>query len=735
MKISKAYYKYLDILRIILCLAVLFYHLDYLKGGYLAVCSFFTLSGYLACHSASSSEKFPFKKYYLSRLLKLYLPLVIVTFITIPIVLLFKDIIWINIKPETISVLGGYNNFWQISANLDYFAGSIESPFIHLWYVAILFQLELIFPFIYILFKKLGTKINKHVPIISLLLLTIASIIYFYYTSMKSSLMVTYYHTLSRAFSFLLGVTLGFVHNYNKQVVIPKLPKLVFYIYLLGMGSLFIFVPASSKCFALAMILTSLITCRLISYATSIETTKETIITKIIKSFSSVTYNIYLIQYPLIFLSTQLTYSKEIKTLLIIVTTIILAYFLYYILKRPNKFKILNYSLKVILLLLTIYGMYKFAITKDYRIEMQALEEELEANTKLSLEKQKAYQDSYRADQEQLNALLETVSLDPTKLTSAVENLSIVGVGDSIMLGAVPNLYAKFPNGYFDAKISRTAWVANGILVDLKNKNMLGNPIVLNLGANGDCPYSCKREILNTCSGRDIFWVNVTNDRDVHVNSGLNSLAASYPNLHIIDWASTSRGHPEYFIADGIHLTPEGVTAYVNTIFSSIYNLYQQKYQSAREEIIKNHDEKVKNKITFYGNDLLLNNFTNLEKNYPESNFVVDTSLTPKTLMEKLISQEKDNTLTNTLVFAFDKTFSLTSSDLKKLKELCNNHTVYYINTTKNNLDLSPFKVIDFSKELVNNPDYLLADRIHLNEKGNKKLVQLILKELPNKSL
>ena len=55
---NKEYYKNLNIIRIISCIAVLFYHLGILKGGYLAVCTFFVLSGYLSCKSACKKENF-----------------------------------------------------------------------------------------------------------------------------------------------------------------------------------------------------------------------------------------------------------------------------------------------------------------------------------------------------------------------------------------------------------------------------------------------------------------------------------------------------------------------------------------------------------------------------------------------------------------------------------------------------------------------------------------------------
>jgi len=44
MKEKKEHFKRLDIIRAISCIMVLLYHLEILKGGFLAVCTFFVLS-------------------------------------------------------------------------------------------------------------------------------------------------------------------------------------------------------------------------------------------------------------------------------------------------------------------------------------------------------------------------------------------------------------------------------------------------------------------------------------------------------------------------------------------------------------------------------------------------------------------------------------------------------------------------------------------------------------------
>ena len=90
----KGYRKKLDYLRLFSCVAVFLYHLGILKGGYLAVCSFFVLSGYLAVRSFQKKD-ISLKKYYLGRLKNIYLPLLIVTLTSVGIVSLFHKT-WIH---------------------------------------------------------------------------------------------------------------------------------------------------------------------------------------------------------------------------------------------------------------------------------------------------------------------------------------------------------------------------------------------------------------------------------------------------------------------------------------------------------------------------------------------------------------------------------------------------------------------------------------------------------------
>ncbi len=734
-RISKQkYYKNLDILRFLSCTAILLYHLNILKGGYLAVCTFFVLTSYLSCLSEFKKDKFSIKDYYLKRIVKLYIPLIIVVFSSLAVISLFPNISWFNLKPETTSVLLGYNNFWQLNANLDYFARHINSPFIHLWYIAILLQFDLVFPLIFVPLRKLGDKVSKSIPCIITALATTISTIYFYRMSLTQNMMVTYYDTFTRLFSLLFGLTLAFFHNYYKSLLPNKFKEspyknIIFTFYLILLSILFVLIDSKSPYFALSMVITTILTCRIIDYATTTSTNSLNLVEKVVKSLSDISYEIYLTQYPIIFLFQYIKLQPLYKLAAIILVTIITSYIIHFALKKTKRFKVFKYLLLTSVLIVSIYGAYQYYLAKDHTLEMKKLKEQLAQNEQMIKESKEKYATQLKQEQEDWTKQLENLEECESKLNEVVSNLPIVGVGDSVMLGAISNLQSQFPNGYFDAKVSRTAWKVAPILKDLTEKNMLGNPIVLNLGANGDCSKSCKAEIMQIADKRQVFWLNTTNNETA--NNNLYNISKEYSNLHLIDWSSISSGHSEYFYADGIHLTPTGRVAYTKAIYDAIYQEYLNEYNEKKKAIISEHEEQEKNKISFYGNTLLLNSFEYIEKDFTTAAFIINKDYTYKSLKSEIEQALKNNAITNKIVLAFDNTTNIKTTEYEELLKLCKDKELYIVatNTTVTNLskkNYSNLVVLDFTKELKKHPEYFMADGKHLSDKGNKALSKLL---------
>lgn len=727
---EKKHYKYLDYIRVLLCIGVLFYHLNILKGGYLAVCSFFVLSGYLSYKSLFKKDKISLKEYYLNKLKRIYLPLLITVFISIFIISFFKDITWISLKQETTSILLGYNNFWQLNANLDYFARHIDSPFMHLWYIGILIQFDLIFPFIYMILKKIREKFKAKIELILTTIITLILTGLFFYSSVKLNIMTTYYNTIFRIFSIFFGITLA-VLNSNYKTFTPNnkiLKNTIFIVLNLSLILMFIMVPSSAIYFNVAMFLSTIITCILIDYSISTES-KDIIIDKPIKFISDISYEIYLVQYPLIFIFQYLNLPVYLTLILIISLTIITSFLINYSLKLKEK-NILKIIILILILIPTILGLYKFIITKDNTKEMKELEAQLAENEKIMLERQKVLEKNRKQEQQDFEKLLSEIEQGEQDLNNVVTNLPVTGVGDSVMLGALPNLYQKFPNGYFDAKISRTAWVVNGILRDIKSSNLLGDIVILNLGANGDCPDEEKENILNTIGDREVFWINVTNYKDV--NDRLQLLANKHSNVHIVDWYNISKGHYEYFVADGIHLTDIGRVAYTEAIYNSIYNVYLERINIKKQELLNKQEGLDKEKITFIGNDLLLNLYDYI-KDINNSDYVIEKELNYEILKNKINELKTNKQLSYNVYLLLDKNTNITKEQLNKIIELLKDNKVTLVITNELNYTNENINIINFNKELNNNKSYYSVDNIHLSQVGNKRLSEIIKLSIKNK--
>ena len=50
----------------------------------------------------------------------------------------------------------------------------------------------------------------------------------------------------------------------------------------------------------------------------------------------------------------------------------------------------------------------------------------------------------------------------------------------------------------------------------------------------------------------------------------ISRIAALYPNVELVDWATISQGHPEFFAPDGVHLVDAGSSVYVAAILDHL---------------------------------------------------------------------------------------------------------------------------------------------------------------------
>ena len=96
-----------------------------------------------------------------------------------------------------------------------------------------------------------------------------------------------------------------------------------------------------------------------------------------------------------------------------------------------------------------------------------------------------------------------------------------------------------------------------------------GESVVIHTGTNGPADPDGIASILRSLRDRDVVvlvTVNTPHWWMTDSNRVLNDAAQRWPNVRLADWAAVSRGHPEYFVADGTHLTSAGIDAYARLI-------------------------------------------------------------------------------------------------------------------------------------------------------------------------
>ena len=135
--------KGMDGLRGIAIIGITLFHMfpNVFKGGYLGVVLFFVLTGFLMVitnKKKMENREFSTIKFYISRIKRLYPPLLVMVFTTLGVYFFLANDSLRGMKMQVLSIFAGFNNFWQISQSLDYFTRIANtSPFSHLWFLSI----------------------------------------------------------------------------------------------------------------------------------------------------------------------------------------------------------------------------------------------------------------------------------------------------------------------------------------------------------------------------------------------------------------------------------------------------------------------------------------------------------------------------------------------------------------------------------------------------------------------
>jgi lysophospholipase L1-like esterase len=156
----------------------------------------------------------------------------------------------------------------------------------------------------------------------------------------------------------------------------------------------------------------------------------------------------------------------------------------------------------------------------------------------------------------------------------------IVALGDSVLSGAAPSVYERFPGIFIDATPILQWREAPAMVQAMIDAGTMRDVVILNFGTNAglkeahseqalrdvlDALGPDRRVVLVTVGGVS-YWIPETNDR-------LRAISAEYPNTIVADWYAIIADRPDLLHRDRTHPTSEGTRVYADLLASTLEDL------------------------------------------------------------------------------------------------------------------------------------------------------------------
>jgi hypothetical protein len=158
--------------------------------------------------------------------------------------------------------------------------------------------------------------------------------------------------------------------------------------------------------------------------------------------------------------------------------------------------------------------------------------------------------------------------------TGPLDALSPIAIGESVMLGAAPQLTAAGIR--VDAVVSRQGGNTSNVIANYRAQGQLGRIVIIQTGTNGFVMDPVLDSIMASLPADQtpvvVFltvraprrWIDPNNAR-------LRALPLRYPNVKVLDWAELSHQIEGQFAPDGYHLgSLFAKQFYANAIFDAI---------------------------------------------------------------------------------------------------------------------------------------------------------------------
>lgn len=608
----------LDGLRAIAIIGVLLYHagIDWVPGGFLGVDVFFVLSGFLITslilEEYDRAGRIDFKRFYIRRARRL-LPAVFVLLIAVGIaVLLFYRDALSAFREDALATLLYLNNWWYIVVDQSYFESIGRPPLLkHLWSLSVEEQFYLIWPAIALLLVRRGGRpLVRRVAIF----LALASTAWMAYLAIRGGYPIdadpsrAYFGTDSHMMGLVIGAALATVWRPGRlSTNIPRGAQVL----VTGIGVAMIAVIAGFYLFVgeftpwlyrggfLAL---AVFTAVLIAAATHTASPLGAILgIGVLRYLGRRSYGIYLWHWP-IFMVTRpgidVPWSEPVTFVARLTITLAVAEMSYRLVEMPIRRGALGQAWRaarsgttrsiralatlsaaglaavlagvVAIALILSPGEGRDAIPADVAEAMGIADNgPLVVSIDDESEPLPAFEESPSPSVEDADTL---AAPEQTIEEIRAENGPISVIGDSVVLGARNAITDAIPGARVDAEVSRMPGAFTGRVKKLNRRDKLANIVVLHPATNGVLTEEILRNTLDPL--RDYERVVVVNSYvprswEKPNNRIIKDVITDYPNVVMADWNQVADGQRNFFVSDGVHLTPAGAAAFADLIKDS----------------------------------------------------------------------------------------------------------------------------------------------------------------------
>jgi hypothetical protein len=161
-----------------------------------------------------------------------------------------------------------------------------------------------------------------------------------------------------------------------------------------------------------------------------------------------------------------------------------------------------------------------------------------------------------------------------TTVPSPIDQIPPYAIGESVMLGAAPQLQAG--GVQVNAAVSRQGANVADVVGQLRLGGQLGRVVVIQTGTNGGVSDETLDKIMSFLPGDAtplVVFLTVRAPRGwiADNNTRIRQLPARYPNVRVLDWEAESQAISGELAGDGYHLrTALAKQFYANLVFDAI---------------------------------------------------------------------------------------------------------------------------------------------------------------------